>query len=705
MEEKISKAKYLAITAIVCLVLIFNFLSLASPILGASFGLIYLIFYSFILGSLLTVKKGWQIIFGCLSLFSVISIIGAFLIYTYQFNDYLFILILLLIPAGLFIPYYQFKPKEKFFLKKFLKEYFDKFTERKEPKSNLGLVISYLVLAAINFFLLFKGQTAESIQSPWEVVSPKFFLIYFLATAVLLTYLFRANRTKLPIIILIIHTFLSSSVALIVYKIGYGFDPFIHQATELIIAKTGTINPKPLYYLGQYALVIFLNKLTAVDLALIDRLLVPTLFSLFLPPVIFYVFSQWLKKNYALVLTLSFLTIPYSGFIMTAPQNLANLFFLIAIFLSLLYFRNLISVYFLYLLAAATLVIHPLAGIPLLITVILFNLFKILYHSYIRQLSLYFLAALVFILFLPLAFLVNGSKINWLPQIHRADLYLMGWVDKFDLPLNLAYLVSLNQAVLAALIISLGLFYIAKHKLLKNNAAYFVAALVILADFIIARYFLTFPELNDYDKNFFVQRLIALAFYVLAPFFLIGLYYLIKKFWAEWPEAKAKNWFNKTFIVLILSGVITISLYLSYPRLNQYEPAKFFSLSQSDIKAVNLIEQIANFDHIVLANQMVGVAAIKEFGFKKYYANQFYYSMPMGNPQTFYQAYLDMIYQGTKRQTMEKIMQQANVSEAYFVLNRYWNNAEKIAKVAAANADSVYDIDNGKIYIFKYTNQ
>ena len=100
---------------------------------------------------------------------------------------------------------------------------------------------------------------------------------------------------------------------------------------------------------------------------------------------------------------------------------------------------------------------------------------------------------------------------------------------------------------------------------------------------------------------------------------------------------------------------------------------------------------------------MVGAAAIKEFGFKKYYNNQFYYSMPMGNPQTFYDYYLEMIYQGATRQTMEKAMAQAGVSESYFVLNQYWRNAEKIASQAKESADSTHEIDAGKIYIFKYT--
>ena len=695
MEEKISKAKYLTITLAVCLVLVFNFLRWKSETIGLFFGLAYLLFYGFVFGSIFVKKKGWEIIFGLVFLFSAISILGAVVIYFHQFNDYAFVVLMLLIPAFLMIPYYRLGFKEKFSIKKTLRKYLDKFDERREPKINGLLVIIYLALSAICFFLLYRGQTEESLQSHWRALSGFFFFFYFLATAVLLIYLFNSHRTKLPLTLLIIYFFLSSGVAALVYKIGFGFDPFIHEATEIIIAQTGGINPTPLYYLGQYALVIFLAKLTFIDLALINRLLVPVLFSLTLPAITFYVFGQWLKKNYALVLALAILTIPYSGFIMTAPQNLANLIFIITILLSLLYFKDQMPVSILYLLTLATLAIHPLAGIPLLITIALLNLFKLLYKSYIKYLSLYFLTALLFILFLPLAFLANGSGVNPAPSFQLSDLSWLGWTDKFDLALNLVYLIKLNKIILAGLIVATGLIYVARSRLLKNNAGYLIAALVIFADFIITKYFLTFSDLRSYDQHDFVNRLATLAFYVLLPFFLIGVYFMIKKFWNG-------DFYAKAFAVFILTGTLTASLYLSYPRLNQYEPAKFFSISSADIKAVNLIESTAEPDHVVLANQMVGAAAIKEFGFKKYYNKEFYYSMPMGSPRTFYDYYLAMIYEGATRKTMEQLMAQAGVDEAYFVLNSYWNNFEKITNQASESADKVYAVDDGKIYIFKY---
>jgi hypothetical protein len=694
MTEKISKLKYLVVTFLLCFVLIFNYLGPKHLLVGLVFGLAYFLFYSFIFGSIFVAKRGWQPIFGALLLLCLIAIFGAFFIYTYQLNDYVFIFLIILIPAILITPYYVIEIKEKFSLRKILSDYLESYNQRSEPKFNTLLVFAYLFLITGCFAFLLEGQTAESIQAPWQVISRLFIPFYFLATLILLTYVFNSRRTKLPLLLIILHSLLSSSIALIVYKIGYGFDPFIHQATEKIIAQTGTISPKPLYYLGQYAIVVFLNKLTLVDLELIDKILVPFSFALFLPTITFYVFSHWVQKHYALILSILILVLPYPSFIMTDPQNLANLIFVLTILLSLLYYRNIIHPNALYFLALAGIAIHPLAGIPLLITVFLLNLFKFLYHSYVKYISLYFFTSLVFVLFLPLSFIINGSTLSWTsPKL--ADLKIFGWVDKYDLILNLVYLVQANLSAVVILLIIAGLLYINKSKLLKNNAGYLTAALIIFADFLLIKYCLTFPALRDYDKDSFVQRILILAFYVLLPFFLLGVYWLVRKLWE-------KDIYTKSFLILVSAGLISTALYLSYPRLNQYEPANFFSVSATDLKAVSYIEQNANLDHIVLANQMVGVSAIKEFSFKKYYDGQFYYSMPMGNKQNFYNYYLAMVYEGAKRETMEKAMAEAGVNESYFVLNQYWNNSEKIANQAAASADEVFSIDNGKIHIFKY---
>ena len=59
-----------------------------------------------------------------------------------------------------------------------------------------------------------------------------------------------------------LHLLLTFSVANIIFPLGFGFDPFIHQATEKHILDFGFILPKKLYYIGQYVLVGFLSKIS-----------------------------------------------------------------------------------------------------------------------------------------------------------------------------------------------------------------------------------------------------------------------------------------------------------------------------------------------------------------------------------------------------------------------------------------------------------
>ncbi|MBU4375668.1 hypothetical protein KKH38_04155, partial [Patescibacteria group bacterium] len=143
-----------------------------------------------------------------------------------------------------------------------------------------------------------------------------------------------------------------------------------------------------------------------------------------------------------------------------------------------------------------------------------------------------------------------------------------------------------------------------------------------------------------------------------------------------------------------------------------YFNSRCFSTSKNDIEAVNWIENNTESDYIVLANQQVSAAALREFGFKKYYSpplidkergsggEVFYYPVPTGGP--LYQYYLDMVYEKPSRETMAKAMDLAGVSEGYFVLNKYWRAFDKILEEAKLEADSWEDIGDGDVFVFKY---
>ncbi|MBN1778714.1 MAG: hypothetical protein JW816_00625 [Candidatus Buchananbacteria bacterium] len=690
MNQTFSQPRYLIYTFLLAILIIANFIFWHIQTLAVIFGLIYLLFYSFIAGSIVTKQTGWQFFFGFLIITSLTIIYAGSLIYFYQFTNVAFLFFIIALPAILFIPYYRSSIVEKLNLKKILLEYFDRFVSRKEAKINLALVIVYLATVLTGFNLLFNSQTNLAIQSPFQVIPTGFIVLYLLASLILVTYILIAKRNKLPLALIIIHTFFSATIATIVYKLGFGFEPFVHQTAEKIIATTGSLEPKTFLNIGQYAIVSFINKLTGINVNSIDKWLLPIFAAITLPTAIYYTFSAWLKKNYALLLALTFLIIPFSGLTLTTPQNLAMVFFVITIFLSLAFLQGQIKFWPLGLLTLATIFIQPFVGITLAVTACLILIFKKMHGSYKNQIWIYFFTAIIFACILPLFLAFNGLTLKSGPlNINLTGVSLFHFVNKFDLFLNLTYLIGFNLAVFAAVFIFSGLYFVAKNKILKNHAPYIAAALVMLLDFYLVKYF--FNPAQSINLN----QILILIFYTLSPLFLIGFYQMIK-------GLAQRDIFSKIFLVIGIGGLVTISLYLSYPQTNQYQPTNTFSLSASDIKAVKLIEQTAQPDHLVLANQSVAAAAIKEFGFKKYYSNQYFYSLPNNSADSFYNSYLEILNQSNEIETIAKVINQSKVDEVYFVLNRYLSDNKKIAERLNLTADQIYDIDNGNVLIFKY---
>jgi hypothetical protein len=156
---------------------------------------------------------------------------------------------------------------------------------------------------------------------------------------------------------------------------------------------------------------------------------------------------------------------------------------------------------------------------------------------------------------------------------------------------------------------------------------------------------------------------------------------------------------------ILISLIITCSLYLSYPRLDAYHNSRGFSVSASDLKAVNFIANQANDKYIVLANQQTSVAALAELGFDNYLptpnGEMFIYPIPTGGQ--LYQYYLEMVNQKPDQKIMRNAMELAGVKESYFVINKYWNFSNRLIAEAKLQATKFWSIDNGNVYIFKYT--
>jgi len=200
----------------------------------------------------------------------------------------------------------------------------------------------------------------------------------------------------------------------------------------------------------------------------------------------------------------------------------------------------------------------------------------------------------------------------------------------------------------------------------------------------------------EYEKSIYANRIIYMITIVSLPILLASFY-----FWFNNIIKKKNNYQEKIFLIIIFTIIILTSIYFSYPVYNKHQNSKIFNITKTDIKTVQLIENHSQEPYIVLANQMIGAAAIKKYGFAHYYNNNFYYSMPLGN-NNIYQNYLNMIEHKASKEEALKAMDKAQVNKLYFVVNNYWHSAKTAIADGLEGSDNHILVDNGLNYIFIY---
>jgi len=707
--------KSLIIWFVLCLSLILNIFVFNSLIIGIIFGTAYLIFFGTLLGKTLFPydREWWQLSLGLLIFLALISSIGSVVYYLLHLNNIVICLLITILPLIIVL-----LPKKETDIK-------ETQEQNKFSFNALILTLCYLLLAYTAFYILFENQTVEAIRSPWWIVPKDFFIVYFLASFSLMATLYYNKKIWLSLILSGLHTFLTLSVALIVYKLGYGFDPFLHQATEKVIATAGAVTPKTLYYLGQYSLVVFLAKIFQISVIYIDKFLLIATASIYLPLTIYYTFSRILKspKRDFAVATLFILLLPLSSFIVTTPQGLANLFTLLTVLFGLIMLVTNNKIYLIptIILAVTTLLIHPLSGIPIMIFIFIAMIVSLVGKSrgWIKFFEKTFLIEIVVLasIALPLIFILFSSQGGNLASMINTELidnptaiinnfnfdffYLK---NHFNLIFDLVYIYSFDIYWIIFFISIIGIiaFWLKFKK--KSVLVLPLTFFIILINFWLLKNFISFPSLIEYERINYPQRLLEISYYFLLPFFLYSFYIIISK-----SRTGPKT---LRFVLFIITSLfLSTSVYLAYPRDDDYHLDRGYNLTQADINSVRYINQDGDgSEYIVLANQITSVAAIKEFSFKKYYSAQdntgklyFYYPIPTGDPM--YQYYLDMVYDRPKKETAYAAMDLVKVNKAYFVINNYWWKFEQIVEQAKEEADDWINIDNGKIYIFKYLRQ
>lgn len=584
------------------------------------------------------------------------------------------------------------------------------------------LMVMYVLLVLSAFFVLLTAQTDAPLRSPWEVVPPSFWALTFVATLVLWILTWRGHSREASLPLVGTHLFLFFSVALVVYKYGYGYDSFIHQTAEHIIDSTGLLLPKTPYYLGQYSLVVSLHRLVGIPIVLLDQLLVPALAALSLPVLAAELLTPTSEHgkpglSYGAWLALAVILIPFSSFIVTTPQGLANLFFLWIVLgaFPLLVQKNVPwHVPHLCFVATAALLTHPLSGIPsfILLAGVSLELLRprlqgrpILRQALFAGLTLIAMFAMPFLLWIwsltsQTQVAVRGSdiasSINRLGQDFIVPV-VTGFMPGFPGQFSYFFVAGwVGIFLLITLFVAVWLLGRMKISLLR---VYLTASVAFAANAVMIAALFVFPGIAAYESHAYATRLLVLSLWCLTPFLILALLWVYRLPLLQQP-------LTAILVLFALTWASTSMLYASYPRQNQFERSRQFSTSAADFQAVQHIDAQTKSDYVVLANQSVSAAAIASFGFRTYFppasggAPVFYYPVPTSSP--LYNIYLRMVNERPTRATAELAHNLTGANTIYFVLNDYWDNAEQIKARARMEADESADIAGGAITVFTY---
>ncbi len=570
---------------------------------------------------------------------------------------------------------------------------------------------------------IYVHRTYASLLGPWDQLSVLPFVIYAAASLLLLLGFLCHAPLLLSLCAVMIYFFASYSVALVRFPLVFGFDPLLHHAAEKLVLGFGAVNPKTLYYVAQYTVVPFIARVTSLPVEWVHQPLLPLVLSMSVPALAFLTIRSLISCSVRsiLLLVIAFLTVLYPDFIMTTPWGLAYG----TTFLTILssgaavgYTHNRLwivsSGLFLF-----TLFLHPLAGIPLAGFLCILVVFLNTALSTIKKRIASVVLVSLFSAGIPAAFFINSALSGQLP----VQFHLPSWTvffpnfsallfleTRFSPLLDIPYAVYSHGVIIGVVLSLIGLALVTKKDIFDDvrkksffNAC-FTSAFISFANAFFVSYTITFPTLASFEQNDYARRLVLLGFLFLVPFCGVALAAFFEKL------LLSKKIYQIT-LLLCMTALLVSSLYLSYPRNDAYTPFHGHSLSKSDMDAARFIDQDGgDAAYIVLANQVVASAAIKEFGFKKYFSlvsdngkePLFYYPIPSGSPLASY-------YYGMLKAPSKKIMAQAmdwvGVDSAYFVVHDYEPRFPIILRDAMKSAQAWYEIDDGAIVIFKYQKE
>lgn len=542
------------------------------------------------------------------------------------------------------------------------------------------ITLSFIASVVTFIITAFLVATDRAISSPWQIWWWPLFGSEFLLI-ILSGYVWqRGNDDKLPYFIGTLLA-LPALTAAVVYQIGYGFDPFIHQATADYIAKFGAIFPKTPYYLAQYFSVLWLQQIIPLSTHVLEKIIWP---------IFLFCYPFFAPKNFRKYL----LWLPGLWFFLSpvlTPYNLALLIALLAIIYLPNSLRdskqaglkeNAVDKKALYL-SVLVLMLHPLVGLPL----IGFVITEIYFKGRFQKWGLIASALAVPIAFKIINFISTQKmiEIKWPTLAKFNDLFLLILPKTFQLDNLLEVSTVLVWAVPACLLI-FGLWKRHKEKFSADQ----IMALALFGTGALLLIFARFPQVFSNSQSDYPLRLWTLGLLFILPEALM----ILNKF-----VSTPKPWLKPT----LLTGLIILMIFNIFPRHDRYQKDRLYSVSASDLQAQTMVRTDAGKNKFaVLTNQMTSVAGVWEYGFEASPKKPLIYPLPTTDDT--YTAYLHFVNldNDNSRAAIKKTAQLFGVSTVYLIVPSYWNKFGGFATKARREANKIIWLPDATAFIAKY---
>lgn len=535
--------------------------------------------------------------------------------------------------------------------------------ERDRARSIFAHVAIHL-LQACTLLALFLQRTDEGIVSPWQAVPVSIFPLFGLTLFIILStrpWLSVRQRSW----VWFFQLFIAFGVSAIVYRLGFGFDPFIHQAAVRSLVTHGDIQLPSILYAGQYAVEAAIVRVTRVPIGILDPFLLPVLgawLGAFVIPRALRLWSQQLDWSPWPLLLLTF-----APFTFTVPYYGAYLIFLLGIFL-LPYMRTNRGLLLAALLTAFALFIHPLLAIPLgtliagsiasrhaaksagvLSFLGTFGCLAIAFSMYVHQLG-GSISAPTFTSLKDAWHIVTGFPFathNWAWYITVFYRFFhvwpwiaiaIGWYGYRFLPDHLRPLRSVFVGTaLGVFAISLGLASSVR-----------------------------FENIASVEQFEFALRLRS----ALPVLFLPGLFLAVRRAGSHLTS----KW--RLPAIAAASLFMTVIWFLSYPQANVFVMGAVPGLSATEIRTVQTIESLSGGKpYAALTPQMVSAAALQQIGFDKPLSDdalqRYPYAIPTGG--AFYQAYMSLWAGADASTVIEEARRLSKEWQIFIVIPYTWD--------------------------------